>query len=147
MKTDRRRLIADTYPVRFDCRILYADMDGFRHVNNGATGRYFEEGRASFNARIFGIESLTAPAPGRQILFANITVDFLREGRYPGSVEIATGCSKIGSSSYTLAQAAFQNGECFALSNTIVVKSVDGASQPLDATERAAIAALMLASA
>lgn len=144
LKDDPRRLIADTYPIRFETRILYADMDGFRHLNNGATGRYFEEGRATFNMRVFGVGCMIDPPPGHQLLFANVTIDFVRQAHYPGSVEIATGCSRIGNSSYVLSQAAFQNGECFALADAVMVKAHDGRPTPLNEAERAIVAQLML---
>lgn len=47
LKDDPMRLIRDLYPMRFITRILYSDMDAFRHLNNGATGRYLEEGRSA----------------------------------------------------------------------------------------------------
>src|SRR5437764_1817097 len=122
IKDDPGRLAVDTYPLRFDLRILYADMDAFRHLNNGATGRYFEDGRASFNIEVFGPACMIDPPPGRQLLFANVVIDFVRQAHYPGRVEIATGCSRLGNSSYVLSQAAFQNGECFALADAVMVK-------------------------
>jgi acyl-CoA thioester hydrolase len=144
LKDDPRRLVAETYPIRFEQRILYSDMDGFRHLNNGATGRYFEEGRATFNMRVFGVGCMIDPPPGLQILFANVTIDFVRQAHYPGTVEIATGASRVGHSSYVLAQAAFQNGECFALAEAVMVKAIDGRPMPLGEEERSVIARLML---
>jgi acyl-CoA thioester hydrolase len=119
-------------------------MDGFRHLNNGATGRYFEEGRATFNMQVFGVECMIDPPPGRQILFANVTVDFVRQAHYPGSVEVATGCSRVGNSSYVLSQAAFQNGECFALAEAVMVKASHSRPEPLNEAERAIVTGLML---
>jgi acyl-CoA thioester hydrolase len=138
------RLAIATYPLRFETRILYSDMDGFRHLNNGATGRYLEEGRAAFNIRVFGVGVLIDPVPGEQLLFANVNIDFVRQAHYPGSVEIGTGVARIGTSSYILGQAAFQNGECFAVCEAVMVKARDGRPTPLDAQERAVIETLML---
>lgn len=144
-KHDPKRLLAETYPLRFPLRILYSDMDAFRHLNNGATGRYFEEGRADFNMRLFGVGCMIDPPPGQQILFANVVLDYVRQAHYPGAVEIATGCARVGNSSYVLAQAAFQNGLCFALSEAVMVKAVDGRPAPLSTGERDILATLQLA--
>ncbi len=144
LKDDPHRLVPGTYPIRFEQRILYSDMDGFRHLNNGATGRYFEEGRATMNVQLFGVDCMIDPPPGQQILFANVTIDFVRQAHYPGMVEIATGASRVGGSSYILAQAAFQHGECFALAEAVMVKAMHGRPIPLSESERAILSTLML---
>lgn len=140
---DPARLDPAYYPLRFVHRILYADMDGFRHLNNGATGRYFEEGRAALNMRIFGADCMIDPKGGLQLLFASQTTDFLRQAHYPGVVEIGTGIAKLGTSSYRLMQGAFQNGECFALGEVAMVKAIDGRPAPISDDERALAQALM----
>jgi acyl-CoA thioester hydrolase len=114
-------------------------MDAFRHLNNGATGRYFEEGRATLNIRIFGVDCMINPPDGLQLLFASTTTDYLLQAYYPGKVEICTGIAKIGNSSYAVAQAAFQNGKCFALSQAAMVKARHGRPELLSETERAAM--------
>ncbi|MDO7842157.1 acyl-CoA thioesterase [Sphingomonas immobilis] len=144
LKDTPARLLIETYPLRFTTRILYADMDAFRHLNNGATGRYLEEGRADLNMRVFGRECMIDPPGGLQILFANVTIDYIRQAHYPGEVEVLTGIAKVGGSSYVLAQAARQHGECFALAEAVMVKAIDGASSRLSDAERAAMAPLML---
>lgn len=144
LKDDTRRLDLASYPLQFDTRVLYADMDGFRHLNNGATGRYFEEGRADLNIRVFGKECMIDPPAGMQLLFATVTVDFLLQGYYPGVVTVASGLSSLGRSSYVVAQAAFQNGACFALAEAVMVKAIDGRPAPLTDDERAKLVAFTL---
>ena len=144
LKDDPARLLADSYPLRFGTRVLYSDMDAFRHLNNGATGRYLEEGRADLNIRVFGVECMIDPPGGLQLLFATVTVDFVRQAHYPGDVEICTGVLKVGGSSYVLAQAAFQKGECFALAEAVMVKAIEGRPTRLSDAERAAIEGLLL---
>lgn len=141
---DPARQQVATYPLRFTTRILYADMDAFRHLNNGATGRYFEEGRASVNMAIFGDDCMTDPPGGLQLLFANVVTDYLRQAHYPGMVEIGTAVARIGSSSYVLAQGAFQNDSCFALSQAVMVKAIDGRPLALSDAERASAVRWML---
>ena len=130
------RLDAGNYPLRFAHRTLYSDMDPNRHLNNGAFGRLFEEGRADLHHRII---DRSASANGLTLLLATITIEFLREGRYPGSVEVASAVLRVGFSSYVLAQAAFQDGACIALAECVMVKASrgSGAGQvPLTETER-----------
>ena len=43
---------------------------------------------------------------------ARIEINYLREIRWPGTVEIGTAVAEIGRSSYTFAHALFQNGQC-----------------------------------
>jgi acyl-CoA thioester hydrolase len=144
LKDDPRRLDIASYPLRIDTRVLYADMDAFRHVNNGATGRYLEEGRADLNMRVFGTESMIDPPEGMQLLFATVTVDYLLQAYYPGQVTIASGLKSLGRSSYVIAQAAFQNGACFALAEAVMVKAIDGRPAPLSDAEREGLAAFLL---
>jgi acyl-CoA thioester hydrolase len=101
------RLIKQNYPLCFEHRTLYADMDGFRHLNNGAIGRFFEEGRADLNIQIFGADVMTNPPAGLQLLFASVHIDFLKQAHCPGLVEIATAVNRLGNSSWGVVQAAF----------------------------------------
>lgn len=144
LKDTPARLVVDTYPLRFTTRVLYSDMDAFRHLNNGATGRFLEEGRADLNMRIFGVECMIDPPGGLQLLFATVTVDYIKQGYYPGAVDILSGIVKVGGSSYVVGQAAFQNGECFALAEAVMVKAIDGKPARLTDQEREPMQSLML---
>jgi acyl-CoA thioester hydrolase len=129
------RLDAGNYPVQFAYRTLYSDMDTNRHLNNGAFGRLFEEGRAGLHHQVMD----TSAPDGSILLLATITMEFLREGRYPGSVEVASGVLRVGGSSYVLAQAAFQDGACLALAECVMVKagpSLGAGPLPLTEAER-----------
>ena len=145
LKDNAARQVAANYPLLFRTRVLYSDMDGFRHLNNGATGRYFEEGRAAINILVFGEQCMIDPQDGLQLLFATTTCDFLQQAYYPGEVEIGSGISRLGGSSYVIAQAAFQKGQCFAMAEAVMVKAIDGRPAQLTAEERAGMDRLMLA--
>ena len=132
------RLDAESYPVRFAYRTLYSDMDPNRHLNNGAFGRLFEEGRADLHHRVMDLPAADGPI----LLLATITIEFLREGRYPGSVEVASAVLRVGGSSYVLAQAAFQDGACVALADCVIVKASRDGPVPLTETERELLAGL-----
>ena len=132
------RLDPGNYPVRFAYRTLYGDLDPNGHLNNGAFGRLFEEGRADLHHRVMDIPA----ANGLILLLATITIEFLREGQYPGSVEVASAVLRVGGSSYVLAQAAFQDGACVALADCVIVKASRDGPVPLTETERELLAGL-----
>jgi acyl-CoA thioester hydrolase len=120
------RLDVGRYPARFRYRTVYSDMDVNRHLNNGTFGRLFEEGRVDLHHRVFGSSATPRSAHGPALLLATITMEFVREGRYPGSVEVATAVTRVGRSSFELAQAAFQDGACIALADCVMVKAARG---------------------
>ena len=132
------RLDPGNYPVRFAYRTLYGDLDPNGHLNNGAFGRLFEEGRADLHHRVMDIPA----ADGLILLLATITIEFLREGQYPGSVEVASAVLRVGGSSYVLAQAAFQDRACVALADCVMVKASIHGPVPLTGTERELLAGL-----
>lgn len=141
------RLAGGNYPVRFTYRSLFSDMDANRHLNNGTVGRLFEEGRADLGHRVFAASGSAAAVNELTFLLATITIEFLREGRYPGSVEVATAVTRVGGSSFALAQAAFQDGGCVALADCVMVKAAEAAGSrvrpvPLTDTERDRLARL-----
>ena len=136
---------ADAYPISIGLRTSFADMDAFRHINNGATGRYFEEARADLNMRVFGQGVMVDPQDGLQLLFARVIIDYLAQIHYPGSVDIATAIAHVGTSSYTMQQALFQNGQCCALSTSTLVKARHGRPDPLTEAEREGLASYRVA--
>ena len=79
------------------------------------------------------------------MLLATITIEFLREGRYPGSVEVTTGVTRVGTSSFELAQAAFQDGACITVADCVMVKAADGLPTPLTGAERELLEGLAFA--
>jgi acyl-CoA thioester hydrolase len=132
----RRRELA-LYAQQFGYRTLFSDMDVNRHVNNQALGRLFEEGRAELNRRAFARSLDTKPVP--RFYLANLNVDFLAEISYPGTIEIGSSIGRAGTSSFTIVQAAFQDGGCVAVSDCVMVKIRDGRPAALTDAERAGL--------
>ncbi len=137
------RLDVGSYPVRFTYRTLHSDMDTNRHLNNVTFGRLFEEGRVELHRQSFGWPG----TPGLTMMLATITIEFLAEARYPGSVEVATAVARVGGSSFALDQAVYQDGACVALADCVMVKAVAGRPVPLTESERERLAGLMFAGA
>ncbi len=140
LQDDPARLDIANYPMRYTSRVLFADMDGFRHLNNVAIARFFEEGRAMCMIEAFGVDCMLNPRDGRIMLFASAVIDYIAQAYYPGEVEVGTAILRVGNSSFQLGHAAFQNGKCFALSNGILVNSLHGKAEPLTGEERAVLA-------
>lgn len=142
MRGDPQRLIAASYPTRLDLPTRYGDMDANRHLNNVAIAQLFEEARVQFNtgsARLFGGDR-------PRFMVAHVGIDYLAEGQYPEPVALHLGIAHIGTSSFRMAMAAFQQDRCFALCDSVlVVRGPDGSAAPLPAVLRERLEAHRLA--
>jgi acyl-CoA thioester hydrolase len=107
----------EDFPIRVPDTIRFADMDRQGHVNNAVYPTYFETGRV---LRIYDPED-GLQVEGCTTVLARIEIDFLRELRWPGTVEIGTGIADIGRSSYVFAQAIFHDGACAARARSTMV--------------------------
>ena len=122
------------YPIRFDHRVLYGDVDALGHLNNVAIGRLFEEGRSQANRRVFADHGDGQP----RAVLASITIEYLAPGSYPGDVQVGTAIAWVGTSSIVHRQALLQDGACLAVAEAVMVKVSSGRSAPLSNIERAA---------
>jgi acyl-CoA thioester hydrolase len=108
------------YPFVTPVLARYADVDPLWHINNVAIAQYFEETRISMLREILAMERVATPA-GRLIL-ARQSIDYVREGRYPGDLEARAAIGKVGRTSVTIVLALFQDEECVALSDAVLVR-------------------------
>jgi len=133
MDTTKTMKLSD-FPLQTYDKIRYADTDRQGHVNNAVFSQCFETGR---------VELLYDPARplhdvGCTFVIASSKVEYLKEIVWPGTVEIGTAVTRIGTSSITLSQALFQNGLMVATGETIIVQVDPGTarSHPLSAVSR-----------
>ncbi|MEP3724658.1 MAG: thioesterase family protein, partial [Parasphingorhabdus sp.] len=98
------------------------------HLNNVAFATMFENARVRFNR---ALRPWTDRPKNERSMVAAITINYLREGQFPDDVEVSSGVSKIGTSSYVIAQAMFQNGKCIATCDATIVCRTDGEGKPL----------------
>lgn len=140
LRDEAWRLNAKSYPLTFKIRASFGDMDSFRHLNNVALARYLEEARAALNMQIFGVNALVSPDASLQLLVAGVVIDYVSQGRYPGQVDVATGILRVGHRSFTHAAALFQEGDCIALSDSVMVHAIDGISCPIPDLTRVLLA-------
>lgn len=119
------------FPIRVPDIIRFADMDRQGHVNNAVYPTYLETGRVGV---------IYDPDRGLQVegcttVLARLELDFLKELRWPGTVEVGTGIADIGRHSYVFAQAIFHEGECAARarSTMVLIDRVTRKARPLPA--------------
>jgi acyl-CoA thioester hydrolase len=109
------------FPRRVADVIRYGDLDRQGHVNNAVYSTYFESGRVDV---IFDPERGLQVA-GATTVLARVEIDYLRELRWPGTVEIGTAVETIGRSSYVFRQGVFHDGACAASARATMVL-IDG---------------------
>lgn len=133
MKADGRRRDLAAYVWTLDLATRYGDMDANAHLNNVAIAQLFEETRVQFNWESAKLFEGNRP----RFLAAHVAIDYLAEGQYPGTVTMALAVNHIGSSSFRMAKAAFQNGVCIALCDSVLVfRSPDGGPAAIPAILR-----------
>lgn len=105
----------------YDCftpvTIRYSDQDPMDHVNNVAITAFLESGRFGLFQQLF--EGTTLPLKG--IVLASLTVDFLHEITFPGTVEIGGRLADVGDRSITTQYGIFQADTCCVVSQSINV--------------------------
>jgi len=130
------------FPLKTFDKIRYADTDRQGHVNNAHFSTFLETGR---------VEVLYNPeqpilAAGASFVIASLKLDFLNELKWPGQVQIGTGVVKIGNSSITILQRLFQEGQCTANAETVIVQVDDQTKRgaPLSENARQILSAWLL---
>ena len=92
-------------------------IDFFRHVNHLAIPTWFELAREP----LYRIFSPSLKFDDLTIIMAHIDLDFLRQMYLGHDVEIRTVISKIGKSSFTVEQEAWQLDHCCARGHVVLV--------------------------
>ena len=129
-KPDGWRLDAASYPVCIELQTRFQDMDINGHLNNVAFAALFESGRVLLNREVRPLGERPA---NERTMVAAVEINYLAEGNFPDPVQIATGIGRLGTSSWTIVQAMFQNDRCIATCDTVVVCRTAGEAKPLRA--------------
>ena len=130
------QLVAENYPASVVMQTRFQDIDPNRHLNNVAFAALFENARVRLNREL---RPWGDRPKNERSMVAAVTINYLREGQYPDDVEVSSGVSKIGRSSYVIAQAMFQNDRCIATCDSVIVCRTDGEGKPLRAAVVAAL--------
>lgn len=118
MKPTPARLDPASYPLHKPVPIRFADVDMFRHLNNVATGQFYEEARYELLAELRG---LVPKEESPTLVIANVDTAFLGQARYPGVIDVATGVVRVGERSITIGQGLFVEERCIGCADSIVV--------------------------
>ena len=124
---DPARLDVANYPYATSVETRFQDLDPLGHINNVAMAALFENGRVRFNRELL-VERKRRVA-GERWLIARVEVNYLAEGHFPDPITVTSGIGRIGTSSWDIVSAAYQNGKCIGLCDTTIVKTnADGAT-------------------
>jgi acyl-CoA thioester hydrolase len=127
-KPDLWRLNPASYPISITTGTRFQDLDINGHLNNVSFAALFENARVRVNrAARLGEDR----APGERTMVAAVSINYLGEGQYPDDVTVCTGVGPIGTSSWTLFQAMFQNGHCIATCDSVIVCRLNNQRAPL----------------
>jgi acyl-CoA thioester hydrolase len=97
--------------------IRFADQDVLGHVNNAAIAIYFEHARCEhLLPRLAAAEE-----PNLNIVLARIVIDYVREIRYPGMVDVGVRVTRMGTKSFVISAAAFVGNTCCAIADATIV--------------------------
>jgi acyl-CoA thioester hydrolase len=113
----RPPLRLDDFPHRTTDIIRFSDLDPQGHVNQAVFATYFESGRVA----MFREPDLGIGAPGKTFVLVRQEIDYLRELRWPGALDIGTAIAAFGRSSFTVTQVVFHGGECAAAGRSTMV--------------------------
>jgi acyl-CoA thioester hydrolase len=105
------------YPLWARDTARYGDTDLNGHLNNAAFSTFLETGRIVF---LLDPKDPLAP-PGHGFAIVRLAMDFRAEMRWGTEVEIGTAVPRVGRTSFTLAQAIFQEGACTATAECVLV--------------------------
>ena len=94
------------YPHKVTDTIRFGDLDPQGHVNQAVFLTYFESGRVA----MFRDPDLGIGVPGLTFVLVRMEVDYMKELHWPGSIDIGTGVTEFGRSSFKVSQAIFRDG-------------------------------------
>lgn len=113
----------------------FYDTDGLGHINNTRVPQWFEGARND----LFRIFTPDLDMKKWQLIMARIEVDFVGELFYGRDVEIRTYVCKIGNSSFTVYQEAWQDDKVGAKGKSFMVRYdfANGRAQSLTDEQKA----------
>lgn len=118
-KPDPALLDWTRYPCTHQVTTRYGDLDPNGHINHIAMAAAFEDSRA----RMYG--ALGRPAT-QALLIVSVTIEYLAEAFYPNPLDLFSGVSGIGRTSWTVAQLARQEGRVVACCTSVMLTLAEG---------------------
>ena len=105
----------------------FGDIDGLRHVNNTVIPGWFEQARNP----IYRLFNPAFEFDSWNLILARYEVDFVRPLFMHRTVTVRTWVSRIGSSSFEVAQEALQEGVVCTRGRTVLVHYDFGPGRPV----------------
>ncbi len=121
----------DDFPYRLTDNVRFADLDPNQHVNNAVYASYFETGRVTLmKDRKYGLMP-----EGLAWIMVRLDIHFRAELRWPGTIELGLGVTKLGRTSLTFDQVVFSEGQCVASAQavTVLIEEISRKPTPLTA--------------
>jgi acyl-CoA thioester hydrolase len=113
----RPQATLDDYPIRTSEKLRFADTDRNGHVSNAVFAVCCQNARME----LLHDRSRVPLSIDAQFVVARLTLEFVKEMHWPGTVEIGTRLDRVGSSSVTISQSLFLEGSCVANATSTVV--------------------------
>ncbi|HEY9679899.1 MAG TPA: thioesterase family protein [Drouetiella sp.] len=107
----------DSYKHWVSVNLRYGDTDRQGHINNAVFCTLLESGRVGF---LFDHDQSVA-GPDTNWVIAKLTLDYLAELNFPGTVEVGSKIVSMGKSSIVVGQALFLNEQCCCTAESIIV--------------------------
>lgn len=130
------QLVKENYPFTLEVPPRYGDLDPMGHINNVAIASMFETGRVAFHQQLHAHPREL----GVRWLVAAVRINYIQEMHHPHPVTIACGLRSIGNTSWIIQGAAFQDGECCAAGETVMVAKGSMERGPINDELRARMA-------
>ncbi len=130
------------FPAKAWDKIRYADTDRQGHVNNAVFSTFFETERVEI---LYG-DRLDPDTLDISFVIASLQIDFIAEVNWPSTVDIGTGITQIGRSSFHLYQQLYQNDKLVANARTVIVQVSNETrkSVAIEQTSRGALSFFMI---
>lgn len=132
---DPARLDPANYPYSTSVETRFQDLDPLGHINNVAMAALFENGRVRFNREL--ILERKMRIEGERWLIARVEVNYIAEGHFPDPITVTSGIGRIGTASWDILSAAYQNNMCIGLCDTTIVRTDANGSAPIKDSFRA----------
>ena len=131
-KPARRQLRRiEDFPHRTTEVIRFGDLDANNHVNNAVFSTFFEAARVT----LFRDPRRGLMPDGLIWTLAQITIDYLSEMHWPGTVDAGIGLASLGRTSAVFEQALFFEGRCVATARAINVLVDTSTRRPTPITD------------
>jgi acyl-CoA thioester hydrolase len=123
---------------RIDIQVRFGDTDALGHVNNASFAAYVETSRLDF------LQCLGKSV--RSLILASLYIDYRRQVTFGETVYVETFVQRVGTSSVTLVQTVFADGERAADVRSVVVyfDYANGKSRELTDEMRHALAPFVM---